>query len=80
MAFMSVAANLAEGNGRFPEADRKNFFLIALGSAQECIPLLEVARRRGLIREETHKGLRQLLEEIARMLSGLLAGLGKRKT
>jgi len=32
-AALSVATNLAEGNGRFTKADRKNFFTIARGSA-----------------------------------------------
>jgi four helix bundle protein len=46
---LSIATNLAEGNGRFTKPDRRNFFTIARGSAQECVPLLEIARRRGLI-------------------------------
>ena len=44
-ASLSIAANIAEGNGRFTKADRKNFFTIARGSVQECVPLLELARR-----------------------------------
>ena len=47
-AALSIATNLAEGNGRFTKPDRRNFFTIARGSAQECVPLLEIARRRGL--------------------------------
>lgn len=47
----SIATNLAEGNGRFTKADRRNFFIIARGSVQECVPLLELARRRTLITE-----------------------------
>jgi four helix bundle protein len=39
-AALSFPANIAEGNGRFTKADRKNFFIIARGSVQECVPLL----------------------------------------
>ena len=77
-ASVSVAANLAEGNGRFTKADRRNFFGIARGSAQECVPLLELAKRRGLIATPRHDELKVMLEEIARMLSGLITGLEKR--
>jgi four helix bundle protein len=70
-AALSIATNLAEGNGRFTKADRKNFFTIARGSTQECIPLLEIARRRNLIDEANHVGCRETLETIAKMLSGL---------
>ena len=78
-AALSVAANLAEGNGRFTKPDRKNFFTIARGSVQECVPLLEVARRRGLVDESRHAALRQELETIAKMISGLIKGLDNRK-
>ena len=78
-AALSIATNLAEGNGRFTKADRKNFFIIARGSAQECVPLLEVAERRGFIDEPQHAELRADLEVIAKMISGLIAGLDKRK-
>jgi four helix bundle protein len=78
-AALSVATNLAEGNGRFTKADRKNFFTIARGSAQECVPLLEIARRRGFIEQLRHDELRKTLEEIAKMISGLINGLDKRK-
>lgn len=78
-AALSIATNLAEGNGRFTNADRKNFFTIARGSAQECVPLLEVARRRGFISDIQHNDFRDLLDEIARMLSGLINGIENRK-
>ena len=75
---LSIATNIAEGNGRFTKADRKNFFIIARGSAQECIPLLELARRKQLITDSTVSELRSQLEIIAKMISGLINGLGKR--
>jgi four helix bundle protein len=78
-AALSIATNIAEGNGRFTKPDRKNFFTIARGSAQECVPLLEIARRRGLLIESTHAALRQELETIAKMVSGLINGMDKRE-
>ncbi|MCG3180119.1 MAG: hypothetical protein BIFFINMI_02474 [Phycisphaerae bacterium] len=78
-AALSIATNLAEGNGRFTKADRKNFFTIARGSTQECVPLLEVAKRRGFISEEKHAELRTQLETIAKMISGLINGLDRRE-
>ncbi len=77
-ASVSIAANLAEGNGRFTTPDRKHFFGIARGSLQECIPLLELATRRCLIEAEQKILLRDSLEEIARMISGLIKGLDNR--
>jgi four helix bundle protein len=53
-AALSIATNLAEGNGRFTKPDRRNFFIIARGSTQECVPILEIARRRGLLNESKH--------------------------
>ena len=50
-AALSVSANIAEGNGRFTKRDRRNFFVIARGSAQECVPLPELAQRRQLVTE-----------------------------
>ncbi|MBN2132682.1 MAG: four helix bundle protein [Sedimentisphaerales bacterium] len=78
-ASLSVAANIAEGNGRFTKNDRKHFFGIARGSVQECVPLLELAFRRGFLNTESHEFLKKDLEEIAKMISGLINGLENRK-
>lgn len=78
-AALSIATNLAEGNGRFTKPDRKNFFTIARGSVQECVPLLEIASRRGFIPAVDHHVLKESLEEISRMISGLIAGLNNRE-
>jgi four helix bundle protein len=42
------------------------------------VPLLELARRRGLIQQDDHDLLKAQLEEIAKMLSGLINGLDNR--
>lgn len=79
-ASVSIAANLAEGNGRFTTPDRRHFFGIARGSIQECVPLLELAQRRDLLGRDSHDELRQRLEELGKMVSGLINGLAKRGT
>ena len=78
-AALSIAANIAEGNGRFTKSDRKHFFIIARGSIQECVPLLELAARRGFLNTERHETLKNDLEEISKMISGLINGLENRK-
>ena len=77
---MSISANIAEGNGRFSKNDRKHFFIVARVSLQECIPLLEIAKRKSIISEQQLKNVHSQLEVIAKMLSGLIKGLEKRKT
>src|SRR5262245_58341063 len=60
-AALSIAANIAEGNGRFTKPDRRNFFGIARGSVQECVPLLELAVRRSLLKPDEHAVLKARL-------------------
>lgn len=78
-ASLSIATNIAEGNGRFTKGDRRNFFIIARGSAQECVPLLEIAKRRKLISDVKLSDLSNRLEVISKMISGLINGLEKRE-
>jgi len=78
-AALSISTNIAEGNGRFTKAERKYFFGVARGSTQECVPLLELSRRRGLVNESQAAGFKAALEEISKMLSGLIKGLENRE-
>ena len=77
-ASVSITANLAEGNGRFTTPDCKHFFAIARGSILECLPLLELAVRRNLIDADRQGQLRDRLEELGKMISGLIKGLDHR--
>jgi four helix bundle protein len=78
-ASLSIATNIAEGNGRFTKGDRRNFFIISRGSAQECVPLLEIAKRKKLISDVQLSELASQLEVISKMISGLINGLEKRQ-
>ena len=77
-ASLSIATNIAEGNGRFTKKDRRNFFIIARGSVQECVPLLEIAKRKQLISDVNLSDLSNRLEVISKMISGLINGLEKK--
>lgn len=71
-AATSIALNIAEGNGRYHKNDRNNFFYIARGSVHECVPLIELAFRKGLISVDAKAELLEKLETIAKMISGLI--------
>jgi four helix bundle protein len=77
-AALSIATNLAEGNGRFTKPDRRNFFTIARGSAQECVALLEIEGGAGSSMTTAALVLKERLENIATMISGPINGLDKR--
>lgn len=71
-AALSISTNIAEGNGRYHKADRVNFFRIARGSAFECVPILELCKRKGLVDAPKNELLKKELEDISKMLSGLM--------
>lgn len=69
-AVLSIPLNIAEGSGRTAK-ELGRFMAIARGSCQECVPLLEVARRLGLIDENRRTRLYDELTELSKMLSAL---------
>jgi four helix bundle protein len=79
-ASISIPLNIAEGNGRSHARDRKQFFVVARGSVHECVALLDLCKRRDLMDDAVYAARSQELEALAKMLSGLIAGLDKRRT
>jgi four helix bundle protein len=71
-AVISIPLNIAEGNGRWHRKERRNFFFIARGSAFECVPLLELCRRRRWIEKKDHGELKDQLVVLSKMLNGLI--------
>jgi four helix bundle protein len=78
-AAVSIAANIAEGSGRFTMADRRRYFGISRGSTQECVPLLEIAVRRQVLNRDTHARLMAEIEQISRLVAGLIRSLDRRR-
>lgn len=60
-AIDSIAANIAEGFGRYYYLDKNRFYYNARGSLFESIHWLELLRERGKINEENYQILSQLL-------------------
>ena len=71
-ASLSIPLNIAEGNGRWHKPDKRNFFWIARGSAFECVPMLELLKRRKIISDAEGAQLRELLIVIGKMLTNLV--------
>ena len=70
-ASQSIPLNIAEGNGKTTEADRRRYFEIARGSALECAAIQDVlVVGRGLDKAESHQHKGEL-DRIAAMLSRL---------
>ena len=74
-ASLSIPLNIAEGNGRWHKAEKRQFFWIARGSTFECVAIIEVMLRNHTISTETKTVLYEDLSEISKMLSGLIKSL-----
>ncbi len=71
-ALDSVTANLAEGDGRYSDAEALHFFAIARGSAREARNWILLASDRGLIVAEKATAFSQRIEHGLQMLNGLM--------
>ena len=69
-ASTSIPLNIAEGNGKFTEADRCRFFDIARGSALECAACLDVLVAKKQIKQADSG--KEVLARIVAMLVGLI--------
>ncbi len=69
-ASTSIPLNIAEGNGKYTEADRCRFFDIARGSALECAACLDVLVAKNRIKQ-VDAG-KMILARIVSMLVGLI--------
>ena len=73
-ASTSIPLNIAEGHGkRESAAEFRRYLLMAKGSCNEMQVLLDMSRDLGYMSEADHSKLAEAYDEIARMLSGLIA-------
>ncbi len=74
-AAFSIMLNIAEGSGRFTKPDKKNFYIIARGSAFECVAIFDFLSDQKVIDQEMFKKFYSMLEEISKMLYALIKSL-----
>ncbi len=70
-ASQSIPLNIAGGNGKTSEPDRRRYFEIARGSAFECAAIQDVLVVGKALEEKTSEGRKSELDRMAAMLSRL---------
>ena len=65
----SVVRNIAEGAGRWSDADSTNRYKIARGEAMECAASLDVMKLRKVVSDARYERGGQLLEGVVAMLT-----------
>jgi four helix bundle protein len=69
---VSISSNIAEGCGRFTQADLARFLDISFGSACELESLTVLSRRLDYLKPEVQTSLLADIEEVKRMLTGFI--------
>lgn len=70
-ASVSITSNIAEGVNRYSVKDKSHFIEMSYGSLMEVSSQFEIAEELGYITTEERMSMDQLIEEEARLLSGL---------
>jgi four helix bundle protein len=74
-ASISIPSNIAEGRSRNTRKDFIQFLRIALGSASELETQIEIAKRLPSLSKYSYKDAEVLLNEVSRMLMGMIKKL-----
>jgi len=74
-ASFSIMLNIAEGSGRFTQADKRNFYVIARGSAFECVAIFDFLCDLQKINQDEFSSFYSEIEEISKSLYALIKNL-----
>ena len=77
-ASVSIVLNIAEGSGRFAPADKAHFYVIARGSALECLAALSLVAARTPMSPSVYRRSRSLLMRVIAMLTRLSSAMQER--
>lgn len=74
-ASVSIPSNIGEGKRRKRQPVFLNHLDIALGSQAEVEVQLEIAKRVGFLATRDYDRVQEIVEEVGRMLNGLIASM-----
>jgi four helix bundle protein len=74
-ASLSIILNIAEGSGKFSNADRKKFFIIARASIFECVAILDILHDENKIDTSLFKNQLVISDQISRILFTMIQNL-----
>ena len=77
---VSIPANIAEGSGRKNKAEFIQFLHIALGSASELETHLIISQRLGFLSINSYDEIMNALNEIIKMICGLINSLNSTRS
>ena len=75
----SIAANIAEGFGRFHYKESKNFYYYERGSLYETQTWLKKAERRDLISHESHHKIQSNITDLGVKLNNFITSIGNKE-
>lgn len=78
-ASVSITTNIAEGSGRYHTRDYTQFLRIARSSLHECVALLKISLDQQFITSKDYSDTYDQLEELARMISGLMNSISAKR-
>ena len=75
----SVVLNIAEGNGRHTERDRRNFFINARASAKEVLAIFDLFEDEKILQKKVCEKYRVQVIELIKILSTMIGNSLKRE-
>lgn len=71
-AILSIPLNIAEGQGRYHQKEKRQFYCTAKGSLYECLPLVQLCFELQYYDAAQYEEIYSLMNEEGRVLSGLI--------
>lgn len=74
-ASLSVILNIAEGSGKHSNKDKRSYYFRARGSIYECAAIIDILKQEIIISDNEYNKCYKQLEEISKMLYGLIVSM-----